>query len=130
MNENGRARLTRKQVNDLRKEIDALWLAFDKVSNEIAVLQKRLNGPATYAHPNKPRTVFCRRSELMRWTGWSWRDIKRLLQAGILKTKTLPGTVIPKFYVDSAQQILDDVSIINGPTKRRSKKTTAARRSR
>ena len=64
----------------------------------------------TIAHPNKPRTVFCRLRHLMRWTGWSERVINDFVKEGLLRVRDRPGCR-RLFFVPSAQEIIDQDSI-------------------
>ena len=57
-------------------------------------------------HPNKPRTLFCRRRHLMRWTGWSDREIDEYVRKKLLKVRDRPGHR-RSFLVESAQAIID-----------------------
>jgi len=57
-------------------------------------------------HPNKPRTVYCRRRHLMRWTGWSDWAIDDYVARGLLRIRDCPGHR-RLFFVDSAQEIID-----------------------
>jgi hypothetical protein len=56
----------------------------------------------------KPKTVFCRRAALMRWTGWSEKRIALLVRAKVLKTSP---RITPRdrllYNVSSAQAIID-----------------------
>ncbi len=60
------------------------------------------NGP----HPNKPKSVLCRRRALMRWTGWSREEIERLVLEGKLGTKRFHTNGRLYYYVESAQELL------------------------
>lgn len=72
---------------------------------------------STATHPNKPRTVFCKRSELTRWTGWKEDYIAILVAEGRLRTwRIRPGSPA-LYYVDSAQEIID-----NNGTERNAKR--------
>jgi hypothetical protein len=55
----------------------------------------------------KPRSALCKRSALMRWTGWSEEYIALLVKEGRLRTWRLRENCKPLYFVDSAQQILD-----------------------
>jgi len=60
------------------------------------------------ANPYKPKTVFCRRAALMRWTGWSDEEINYFVSTGRLRViRTHPGAY-RRFYVASAQEIIDE----------------------
>jgi hypothetical protein len=56
----------------------------------------------------KPKTVFCRRAALMRWTGWSEKRIRILVRKKMLKT--FPR-ITPRdhllYNVSSVQEIID-----------------------
>jgi hypothetical protein len=68
-------------------------------------------------HPAKPRTVYCRRAALRRWTGWADGMIDELEDAGTLKTIRLPHksrklkkiVVGHRYYsVAQVQKLLDE----------------------
>lgn len=59
------------------------------------------------AHPNKPRSVLCRRGALMRWTGWSKYVVRELVESGKLKTVRVGPNKRLFFVVESAQVLLD-----------------------
>jgi len=57
----------------------------------------------------KPRTVFCRRSALIRWTGWSEKEIAYYVAEGKLRiSKALPNCY-PRYSVQSAQELIDAI---------------------
>lgn len=58
-------------------------------------------------HPNKPRTMFCRRRHLIAWTGWSDWQIDIYVAQGLLRTRKIPGHPRRSFEVQSAQEIID-----------------------
>jgi hypothetical protein len=67
-----------------------------------------MNGNGT--HPNKPRSVLCRRAALIRWTGWTDDQIGYLV--GEKKLRSVKYNNKAKrawryFYVESAQELLD-----------------------
>lgn len=55
----------------------------------------------------KPPGQLCRRAALMRWTQWTRKDIEYLVGSGRLRTQKLKPNSKPRYYVDSAQEILD-----------------------
>jgi hypothetical protein len=62
---------------------------------------------ATACHPNKPRTVYCRRRHLMQWTGWSDWEIDEYVRSGLLRVRDCPRKCRRLFFVASAQKIID-----------------------
>ena len=62
----------------------------------------------------KPRTVLCKREQLMRWTGWKEKYIAYLVKEGRLKTWQLRERSKPLYFVESAQEILDGNGFRNG----------------
>jgi hypothetical protein len=57
----------------------------------------------------KPKTPLCRRAALVRWTGWTEKDIAFLVASGRLKTwRRMPNSP-RKYVVRSAQAILDSI---------------------
>lgn len=57
----------------------------------------------------KPRTVFCRRSALMRWTGWSEKEIAYYVGEGKLRIVKATPNCYPRYSVQSAQELIDEV---------------------
>jgi hypothetical protein len=58
--------------------------------------------------PNKPKGKLCRLAALMRWTGWNEKEIYFLVSSGQLRVWHLRlNGYQRKYYVDSAQEILD-----------------------
>lgn len=55
----------------------------------------------------KPRTYYCRRAALIRWTGWTDEEIAKLVAKGQLRFR-LGGIRARRLYVvQSAQDIID-----------------------
>lgn len=70
------------------------------------------------AHPNKPRTVFCRRSVLMRWTSWSEKEIAYYVSQGKLRICKAHPNSYPRYSVQSAQELIDEIEHGSNGTKR------------
>jgi hypothetical protein len=58
----------------------------------------------------KPRGQFCRRAELVRWTGWSEEYIATLLEDGDLVTMPRrKPTSRRRYCVESVQELIDEL---------------------
>lgn len=66
-------------------------------------------------HPNKPKTVFCRRSALMRWTGWSEKEIAHYVAEGKLRIVRMRPNSYPRYLVQSAQELIDEIESGKNP---------------
>lgn len=55
----------------------------------------------------KPPGQLCRRAALIHWTQWSEEDIAYLVAAGRLRVQKLKPNSRARYYLDSAQAILD-----------------------
>jgi hypothetical protein len=55
----------------------------------------------------KPKTLYCKRTALMRWTGWSEKYIHYLVTEGLLKIAPRKRNGRLQYSVYSAQEIHD-----------------------
>lgn len=55
----------------------------------------------------KPATSLCKRNALIRWTGWNDKEIQYLVETGKLRIHRVRPNSKPKYFVESAQAILD-----------------------
>jgi hypothetical protein len=55
----------------------------------------------------KPVGQQCRLKALMRWTGWTYYDVQFYVEQGRLRTQKIKPNSKARYYVASAQAILD-----------------------
>jgi hypothetical protein len=64
-------------------------------------------GPTPRRGVTRPTSALCRLRDLRRWTGWTYKEVGYYVAAGRLRTlKAKPGSRF-RYYVESAQAILD-----------------------
>jgi hypothetical protein len=61
-------------------------------------------------HPHEPKSVLCRRHEVMLWTGWKKLFIDKLVQSGVLKVNTPAPHCRRMFYTAQIKELLEKES--------------------
>lgn len=77
------------------------------VSQPITVT-RRLTAPSfrSMPDPNKPKTIYCRRGQLIKWTGWTDEEIAFYIERDLLHPRDTPGRR-RLYYVRQVQELID-----------------------